>query len=130
MMAWLYVGLGGALGAMLRYGAGVQITRWLGAGFPYATLSINIIGSLAMGMLVGYLARLSSPHESLHLFVAVGLLGGFTTFSAFSLDAMSLLQRGDWGAALVYILLSVVASIAALVIGLLLMRAMVGGHVG
>ncbi|HHG89163.1 MAG TPA: fluoride efflux transporter CrcB [Devosia sp.] len=123
MNAFLLVGAGGALGAMGRYGVGVLVGRMGVTGFPFATLIVNIAGSLAMGLLVGLLAKLLPTWQNeARLFVAVGLLGGFTTFSAFSLDAIALLERGQMGQALVYVSFSVVLSILALFAGLLFMR--------
>ena len=124
MQAYLLVGAGGALGAMARHGFSSAVGHFWPAPFPYATLLINIFGSLAMGLLVGILARVLPPaQDELRLFIAVGLLGGFTTFSAFSLDAIALIERSQWAQAALYILLSVVVSIAALYAGLLLTRA-------
>ncbi|MEQ1769456.1 MAG: fluoride efflux transporter CrcB [Devosia sp.] len=122
-MPYLLVGLGGALGSMARYGTGVLVGRtWLMA-FPLATMLINIIGSLAMGLFVGYLARtLPAWQEDARLFVAVGIFGGFTTFSAFSLDAITLLQRGELIQSALYVLVSVIVAIAALYVGLAVAR--------
>lgn len=123
MQAFLLVGIGGAIGAMARYGTGVLVGQLWRDPFPLATLLINVAGSLAMGLLVGWFARVLPPsQEEIRLLVAVGILGGFTTFSAFSLDTIALLERGDVLQAGVYVLLSVIASIAALWIGLVLMR--------
>ncbi|HHB82804.1 MAG TPA: fluoride efflux transporter CrcB [Devosia sp.] len=124
MNAFLLVGAGGALGAMGRYGVGVFAARSGLAGFPYATLGVNILGSLLMGLLIGALAKfLPGGQNEIRLFFAVGLLGGFTTFSAFSLDAIVLLERGQLFQAGSYIAISVIASIFALFVGLLIMRA-------
>jgi CrcB protein len=123
MQAFLLVGIGGALGAMARYGTGVLVGQIWRDPFPLATLLINIAGSLAMGLLVGWLARAMPPAQAeIRLLVAVGVLGGFTTFSAFSLDVIALIQRGDIWLAALYIALSVIASIAGLWLGLLVMR--------
>ena len=120
----LLVGAGGAIGAMGRYGFSILVGRaWGTVGFPLATLVINVIGSLAMGLLVGWLARaLPSWAVEGRLFLAVGVLGGFTTFSAFSLDAITLIERGQLGQAGLYAVLSVVVSVAGLYLGLLMMR--------
>lgn len=122
MNAYLLVGLGGALGAMARFGVGGLIGS-LPNGFPLATMLINITGSLAMGLLVGILAR-STPQygEEVRLFVAVGLFGGFTTFSAFSLESILLLERGEIGLAALYIVGSVLLSVGALWAGLMTVR--------
>ena len=119
MQAYLLVGAGGAIGAILRY----FIATLTAATFPYATMIINITGSLAMGLLIGILARTLPPmQEEIRLFVAVGILGGYTTFSAFSLDAVTLWQRGDLTGAGLYVAISVVVSILALFAGLTLTR--------
>lgn len=118
-MTYLLVGAGGAIGAMLRY----LVTTLIPATFPYATMMINIAGSLAMGLLIGTLARTLPPmQEEIRLFVAVGILGGFTTFSAFSLDAVTLWERGDLSGAGLYVVISVVVSILALFAGLIVTR--------
>ena len=125
MNAFLLVGIGGALGAMARYGTSVAVGHFWRASFPVATLTVNVVGSLLMGLLVGWLARaLPEWQNEARLFVAVGILGGFTTFSAFSLDVVTLFERGEMAPALGYVLGSVVLSVAALFIGLLLMRAL------
>jgi CrcB protein len=123
MIPYLLVGAGGAIGAMLRYGYSSLMGRVWPSDFPHWTLAINVVGSLLMGLLVGVLARtLPEGQENIRLFAAVGVLGGFTTFSAFSLDAITLLQRGQLAMALAYILLSVLFSIAGVYVGLLLTR--------
>ena len=126
LAASLYVAAGGGLGAWLRLLVGRGWTALLGpvrAGvFPYGTLTVNVLGSLAMGLLVGFLARHGSHGEGTRLFVAVGILGGFTTFSSFSLDAVTLIERGQSGLALFYMLLSLVAGVLGLFAGLQLMR--------
>lgn len=123
MQAFLLVGAGGALGAMGRYGIGVLIGKMTSSNFPLATIIINIIGSLLMGVFIGLLARyLPEWQAQARLFVAIGLLGGFTTFSAFSLDVISLVERGQMVHAISYILFSVILSILALFLGLILTR--------
>jgi CrcB protein len=124
MTPYLLVGLGGGLGAMLRYGYGGLAGRLWRSDFPHGTMVINIVGSLAMGLLVGILARtLPAGQENIRLFLAVGVLGGFTTFSTFSLDTIAMMERGQVGPALFYVLGSVVVGIAALYAGLLIVRA-------
>jgi CrcB protein len=123
MQAFLLVGAGGAIGAMARYGAGMLIGRLWPMSFPLATLLINIWGSLAMGLFVGLMARwLPAWQSDARLFIAVGILGGFTTFSSFSLDTIVLIERGEVVAAGAYVLLSVVLCLIGLYLGLLVTR--------
>jgi len=120
MMNVLAIGLGGALGAMARYGVGIATTRVLGSAFPYGTLGINIIGCLIMGLLIGVFALREPVDPMLKLFWTTGILGGFTTFSAFSLEAIMLYDRKPALAA-AYVLTSVFLSIGACAIGLKVM---------
>jgi len=119
----LLVMAGGALGAGLRHLVGSAAMVRLGPGFPWGTLIVNLSGGLAIGLLVGWLGRGGGGSEPLRLFLAVGLLGGFTTFSAFSLETFQLIERGQTGAAIGYVALSVAGSLALLAAGLGLMRA-------
>jgi CrcB protein len=121
-MIWttLQVALGGALGAALRFLAGLGVLRLTGPGFPYAILSVNILGSFLMGLFVVYAAQRGMTHLS--PFVMTGILGGFTTFSAFSLEAYTLFERGQTGGAGMYVLASVVLSIAGLIAGVMIAR--------
>ena len=116
---------GGALGAGARHLASRAALAIAGPGLPVGTLAINVTGGLLMGVLAGLLAR-TAAGEPWRLFLGVGVLGGFTTFSAFSLDAVLLAERGQWVAAVGYVLASVVGSIAALVAGLALARTLTG----
>ncbi len=119
----LLVGIGGAIGSVARYGSGILVGRLWPSAFPLATLLVNIAGSLLMGLFIGWLTRAEPAWAAdARLFVAVGVLGGFTTLSSFSLDTVVLLERGQIGQAALYVLLSVTVSIAALFAGLLLMR--------
>jgi CrcB protein len=120
-MPLFLVMIGGALGAGARHLVGRATLAGFGAGFPFGTLTVNVLGGLFMGLLVGILAR-SGASENWRLFVGVGVLGGFTTFSSFSLDVVTLIDRGALGIALGYVALSVVASIAAVFAGLSLTR--------
>ena len=130
LLASSFVALGGAIGALLRYQTGRLLTYWLGpntvTAFPWATLTVNILGSLAMGLLAGYLARhgpgATLGGEQWRLFLGVGVLGGFTTFSAFSLEMMLLIERGQAAQGLIYAAVSVLAGLTALYLGLILMR--------
>ena len=123
----LYVALGGAAGSVLRYQAGRAIAHWIGAraatAFPWATLTVNVVGSLAMGLLVGLLARQAQGGEVWRLLIGVGLLGGFTTFSSFSMEVVLLMERGAIVTAAFYALVSVLAGVAGMMMGLALMRA-------
>lgn len=121
-MAYLIVFLGGGLGAALRHGINVGVGRWLGMAFPYATLIINVTGSLAMGLIAGYFAFKGGASQHWRLFMTTGILGGYTTFSAFSLDAALLYERGEIFSAALYVVLSVALSILGLFAGLYVMR--------
>jgi CrcB protein len=118
----LLVFLGGGIGAVLRHGVNVAVGRWLGIGFPFHTLFENVSGSLVMGLLAGYFAFRGDASQHLRLFLTTGILGGYTTFSAFSLDTVLLWERGRWALAAGYVLASVIASVAGLVLGLFLAR--------
>lgn len=122
MNAYLIVFLGAGLGGALRHGVNVAALRLLGSGFSYGTLTVNVVGSLVMGLLAGWFAHKVDPGQSWRLFLTTGILGGFTTFSAFSLDVALLYERGEPGMALFYVLASVVLSVAALFLGLLIVR--------
>ena len=127
LAATINVALGGAAGAVLRYQLGRGMVRVFGPqnmlAFPWATLTVNVLGSVAMGILAGYLGRVGAAHgEQWRLLLGVGLLGGFTTFSTFSLELMLLIERGQPAMALAYALISVLAGLSGLYIGLILMR--------
>jgi len=115
------VAAGGAIGASARYLASVAVMRALGAGFPWGTMLVNVVGSFLMGVLIVTLAHLGGTRFA--PFLAVGVLGGFTTFSSFSLDAVTLYERGAVAAAAGYVAGSVVLSLAALFAGLVVARA-------
>ena len=126
-VAALHVFVGGGFGAVLRWQLGRAMTGWLGVpivtAFPFATLAVNAAGSLAMGLLAGWLARHGGGGgEQLRLLLGVGLLGGFTTFSAFSLEMVMLLERGNYLFALLYGILSIAMDITGLMVGLGVMR--------
>jgi CrcB protein len=120
----LLVAAGGAVGAGARHLTNLAALRLLGPGLPWGTITVNVVGSLAMGLFIELLARRFGASNELRLFVATGVMGGFTTFSAFSLDAAVLYERGALTAAFVYVVASVVLSIAALFLGLWLARSL------
>lgn len=122
------VAVGGAVGSVFRYLTGTWALRALGPGAPWAgTFTVNVVGGAVMGLLVGYLAhRGGASQDKLRLLLAVGFLGGFTTFSAFSLDAALMIQRREWGPAVLYAVVSAVLSISALFAGLALARRLFG----
>jgi fluoride exporter len=123
MMNLILVALGGAIGSVLRHFCNLAALRLFGPNFPWGTMWVNILGSFAMGVFIELLARRLGGSNELRLFVATGILGGFTTFSAFSLDFAVLAERGAMGQALAYALASVIVSILALFLGLWLVRA-------
>ena len=127
LVATLHVAIGGGAGAALRYQMGRAMTQWLGAPamsvFPFATLAVNAVGSLLMGLLAGWLVRNSGAgSEQMRLLLGVGLLGGFTTFSAFSLEMVLMIQRGQFLFATLYAILSFALGLTGLMAGLALMR--------
>jgi CrcB protein len=122
MLPVVLVFVGGGLGAIARYGVSIGVARIVATSFPLPTLLINIIGSFAMGLVVAWFAMRGEGGQDLRLFLTTGVLGGFTTFSAFSLETMLLYERGDVGLALLYVLLSVVVSVLALAAGMALVR--------
>lgn len=124
-MTVLWVALGGALGSAARYGVNVWSGRVLGSEFPWHTLLVNIIGCFVMGALVGLMGLKLNVTNDVRAFLTTGILGGFTTFSAFSLDFALLVERKTYGAAGAYAAGSVLASLAAVFAGLYLVRALV-----
>jgi fluoride exporter len=122
-MLYLYVAFGGAFGALLRYGLGTWITSMAGKEFPYATFTINILGSFLMGAAIALLVSMLPRGKELHALVVVGALGGFTTFSAFAFESYLLLERGNMGGAMIYILGSVGLSIVAFFLGMAIFKA-------
>lgn len=125
MGATFLVFLGAGLGGAARHLANLAVTRWIGGDFPWGILAINVAGSLTMGLLAGWFAFFAADHwaQTPRLFLTTGVLGGFTTFSAFSLDAVLLFERQDWAGAALYVAGSVGLSICACLAGLWLVRA-------
>lgn len=121
-MTYLIVFLGGGIGAAMRHGINLASARALGTAFPYGTMLINITGSFIMGLAAAYFAFKGDASQYWRLFFTTGILGGYTTFSAFSLDAALLYERGEIGMAAVYVIGSVAISIAALFAGLAIVR--------
>jgi len=121
-MNYLLVFLGGGLGATLRHAVNVTCAKCIGTAFPYGTFIINISGSTVMGLIAGYLAFKGAASQPWRLFLMTGILGGYTTFSAFSLDTALLYERGELALAALYVVGSVVLSIAGLFAGLALVR--------
>lgn len=117
----LLVMAGGALGSGARYGVGRAALAAFGPSYPWGTLAVNLLGGFAMGLLAGLVSRMASAEEW-RLLLGVGLLGGFTTFSAFSLEMVNMIERGAPGTAAGYAMLSVIGSVAALFAGLALIR--------
>ena len=118
MMQVLLVALGGAVGSVARYGVGIAAARWFGLAFPWGTLAVNVVGGLAMGLLD---ARVGQEGENLRLLLGVGLLGGFTTFSAFSLETVRLMEHQP-GLAMLYVAASLLLGVGACWLGLNLGR--------
>jgi fluoride exporter len=121
-MLYLIVFLGAGIGGALRHGVNVGAGRLLGLGFPFGTLIVNIAGSFLMGALAGYFAFRPGMPQHMRLFLTTGILGGFTTFSAFSLDSALLIERHAYGLAAGYMVGSVFASLVALFVGLAMFR--------
>src|SRR5262249_18802768 len=122
VMGYLIVFLGGGFGAALRHSVNLLSARLFGGGFPYATPFQNVSGSLVMGLLAAYFAFRGDLPQEWRLFLTTGILGGYTTFSAFSLDTALLYERGELGLAVFYVLASVLLSIGGLFAGLALVR--------
>lgn len=118
----LLVASGGALGSMLRYGVGRWAIALIGPGFPFGTFVVNILGGLLMGLLAGWLARSGENGEELRLLLGVGVLGGFTTFSAFSLEVYNMITRAEVVLAAAYAISSMAGSVLAVLAGVWLMR--------
>jgi fluoride exporter len=122
LVIFLLIGLGAAIGANARYWLGQWVVLRLGAGFPYGTLLINVLGSLAIGLFLGLVGTPNEPDTAWRLFVATGLLGGFTTFSTFSYETLALINQNRWPEAGVYIAISVILGLLATALGVWLVR--------
>lgn len=125
MQMILSIAAGGAIGSVLRHFVGVGALALLGSSFPYGTLFVNVVGSFVMGVLVALFAHLGNPSQELRAFLAIGVLGGFTTFSSFSLDVATLYERGQVVVAGLYVLLSLILSLAAIFAGMFMVRSFV-----
>jgi CrcB protein len=125
-MLYLIVFIGAGIGGALRHGVNVGAARWFGYGFPFGTLIVNVVGTFLMGLLAGFFVFRPGVDQHMRLFLTTGILGGFTTFSAFSLDTALLIERHSYGLAAGYMVGSVVASVAALFFGLAVFRS--AGH--
>lgn len=125
-MLYLIVFVGAGIGGALRHGFNVGAARLFGYGFPFGTFIVNILGSFIMGLFAGYFAFRPGLSQHVRLFLTTGILGGFTTFSSFSLDTALLIERHSFGLAAGYVVGSVAASVSALFFGLALFRG--GGH--
>jgi CrcB protein len=123
-MAYIVVFLGGGLGAALRHGINIGVARLFGNGFPYATFFINVSGSFVMGLIAAWFAFKGDASQHWRLFLTTGILGGYTTFSTFSLDAALLYERGQLALAATYVIGSVVLGLGGLFAGLAIMRGM------
>ena len=120
--SYLIVALGSAVGGALRHGVNVASARLLGTGWPYGTFIVNVVGSFAIGAIVAYFALRGHLTSAWLLFLTTGVLGGFTTFSAFSLDVVLVYERGHVGLAALYVAGSVTVSVAAALLGLIILR--------
>jgi CrcB protein len=124
-MGLVFVFVGGGVGALARYAMASAIGRFTHDGFPWGTLAVNILGGFVMGVLVELMALKWSVSQEIRLLLTTGLLGGFTTFSAFSLETAGMIERGDWSTAALYVAASVAGSVAALFAALALIRTVV-----
>ncbi|NCT41689.1 MAG: fluoride efflux transporter CrcB [Alphaproteobacteria bacterium] len=116
------IAAGGAIGALMRHGVNIAAVKIMGHGFPYGTLTVNILGSFLMGAIIIAFAQIFQPTETMRVFIITGLLGAFTTFSTFSLDVATLFERGEYLTTAAYLSASVVLSIAALFAGMAIVK--------
>lgn len=129
-MSYLVVFIGSGIGGALRYGVGVLAVQLFGLSFPIGTMAINVVGSFAMALLADYFSQRTGVPATWQLFLTTGIVGGFTTFSTFSFDAVTLCQRGQLGAAAIYVMGSVVLSLASFFVGLWVIRALIDAGFG
>ena len=122
MFAYVIIALGSAIGGALRHGMNVGVGRVLGIEWPYGIFAVNVTGSFAIGLVAGYFALMARESSAWLLFLATGIIGGFTTFSAFSLDVVLLYERGRLDQAILYAVASVVVSVGALILALAIVR--------
>jgi len=122
MQMILSIAAGGALGAVTRHMVNKASFAWFGPGFPWGTLAVNVVGSFLMGVFIGWMAREGTVSQELRAFLTVGFLGALTTFSSFSLDAVTLFERGATLQAAAYVAANVILALGALVLGLAIMR--------
>jgi fluoride exporter len=125
LLGYFVVFIGAGVGGVLRFGVSGVASRMLGSGFPYGTMIVNVVGSLAVGLLAGWFAHKSDPGLLWRMFLVTGILGGFTTFSAFSLDLATFVEKGTLGHAILYAGASVGISLAAVFLGLAAIRQLV-----
>lgn len=121
-MGYVIVFIGAGLGGTLRHATNVMIARFLGSGYPFGTLAANILGSFLMAVIMEIFALRSGLPLQARLFLTTGLLGGYTTFSTFTLDAMFRVERGEWAVAVLYVILSVAVAMIAFLGGMVLVR--------
>ena len=125
-MLYVIVFVGAGIGGALRHGVNIAAAKLFGYGFPFGTVIVNVVGSFIMGLLAGFFAHRAGVPQHLRLFMTTGILGGFTTFSTFSLDAALLIERHSFGLAAGYVIGSLAAGLAALFFGLAVFRS--AGH--
>jgi fluoride exporter len=127
VVAYLIVFFGAGAGGAMRHGFNIAAARLFGTGFPFGTLGVNVLGSFIMGLLAGYFALKGDAAQHWRLLLTTGVLGGFTTFSTFSLDVALLWERGDITGMMIYLVTSVALSVGGLFAGLAIMRQVAGG---
>ena len=126
MLKLLFIALGGAVGTSLRYGVGVGMKQWLGEGFPYGTLTVNLLGSILLAAAMEGLGDRQLLGVSLKLIVGTGIMGGFTTYSSFNLETLGLAEDGQWTRAIVYVVVTLVSCLAGAALGILAVRSIRG----